>query len=85
MEYTFTYFGPDALGVRPGLCGAPVVHEKSDDECNGAVPGFVWLNEGRDCIVAASDELVEAGGRDYHRVIMPFDYFAVQLSRLLIA
>jgi hypothetical protein len=60
--YTFTYFGPDALGVRPGLCGAPVVHEK-DDECDGAVIGFVWLNEGRDCIVAALDDLMEAGWR----------------------
>jgi hypothetical protein len=64
QDYTLTYFGPDAVGVRPGLCGAPVVHEKLDDnKCDGAVIGFVWLNDGRDCIVAALDELVECGWR----------------------
>jgi hypothetical protein len=64
QDYTFTYFGPDAVGVRPGLCGAPVVHEKSDDdECDGAVIGFVWLKEGRDCIVTVLDELIENGSR----------------------
>lgn len=64
QDYTFTYFGPDVLGVRPGLCGAPVVLEKSDDdECDSAVIGFVRLNQGRDCIVAALDELIEHGWR----------------------
>jgi hypothetical protein len=64
QDHTFTYFGPDALGGRPGLCGTSVVHEKSeDDECDGAVIGFVWLNQGRDCIVAALDELIESGWR----------------------
>jgi hypothetical protein len=63
-NYTFDYFGPDALGVRPGLCGALVVHEKSDDnDCDGVVIGFVWLDNGGDCIVAALDELIESGWR----------------------
>ena len=62
QPWTFTYFGPDAVGMRPGLCGASVVHEKSDDEeCDGAVVGFVCSNEGRDCVVATLDELVEYG------------------------
>jgi hypothetical protein len=62
QDYTFTYFGPDAVGVRPGLCGAPVVHEKAyDNKCDGVVIGFVWLNDGRDCIVTALDELLECG------------------------
>ena len=54
----------DAVGVRSGLCGAPVVHEKPyDDNCDGAVIGFVCLNDGRDCMVTVLDELVERGGR----------------------
>jgi hypothetical protein len=58
----FDYFGPNPSGSKPGLCGAPVVHEKSlNDELDGILIGFVQWNSGRDCIVAALDELLECG------------------------
>jgi hypothetical protein len=64
QDYMFTYFGPDTVGARPGLRGAPVVHEKSyDDKCDGAVIGFVRMNDSRDCIVTVLDEVLEDGWR----------------------
>ena len=39
-----------------------MVHqEDEDDELDGIVLGFIWLLDGRDLIVAAVDELLEAG------------------------
>lgn len=61
-EYVFDYFGPDAIGVRPDLCGAPVVHEKSqNEELDGLVLGFVSSKSGRDCIVESLDEVIDSG------------------------
>lgn len=53
-------FGPDTAKSRPGLCGAPAVHEKCNDEaCDGIIIGFFW-NRGQDCTVAAVDKLIES-------------------------
>src|SRR5579859_5501564 len=61
-EYQLEYFGPEVGDAQEGLCGAPVVYEKTDDEdYDGIVLGFVWMNCGRDVIVAAVDELLESG------------------------
>lgn len=53
-EHVFDYFGPD-LQIRD-------LHEKCGNEtCDGTVVGFVRLNRGQDCIIAADDEIIESG------------------------
>ena len=60
--YQLEYFGPEVGDAQEGLCGAPVVYEENDDEdYDGIVLGFIWMQCGRDLIVAAVDELVESG------------------------
>jgi hypothetical protein len=60
--YGLEYFGPEVGEVKEGLCGAPVVHEFTDDDnLNGIVLGFIWSRSDRDLIVAAVDELLDAG------------------------
>jgi hypothetical protein len=62
QNYEFSYFGPEVGVAAEGLCGAPVVNQQEeDDELNGVVLGFIWLLDGRDLLVAAVDELLEAG------------------------
>ena len=61
-QFEMEYLGPEVGDAQEGLCGAPVVHEETDDEdVNGIVPGFAWLKCGRDLIVAAIDDFVDDG------------------------
>ena len=61
-SFEFAYFGPEVGLPADGLCGAPVVHEKSDDPMmDGIVLGFIWLVADRDSVVASVDDLLEAG------------------------
>lgn len=53
--------GPDVGDAQEELCGAPVVHEQTEDEMDGIVLGFVWLKDDTSIVVAAVDYLVDDG------------------------
>jgi hypothetical protein len=61
-QYVLENLGPDVGDAQEGLCGAPVVHEQTEDEeMDGIVLGFVWLKDDKSLVVAAVDYLVDDG------------------------
>lgn len=70
MSFDFAYIMRRARGTHEevghipaeGLCGAPVVHQESDDQTlSNAVCGFLWFSNYQVSWVVALDPLMSEG------------------------